>query len=232
MVGGVFWWVWITAPFSEAEPVSLLPRGGRRSAKTSMVGDMIVRAVELKPITEADIGEVAEFLHLRMNSGTSVATWHRAMNPPWDVEQANHGYLLRERRVVGAYLASYSERMIDGRLRRICNLGAWCVAEQHRATGLRMLRSLLRQRGYTFTDLTPNPNVVALNTRLGFAALDTETALVPNIPWPVRSRGVRVVDTPNEIDGVLSGQTRRYTATMPRPPSTMSCSPRVTGPAM
>ena len=69
-----------------------------------------------------------------------------------------------------------------------------------------MLRSLLRQRGYTFTDLTPNPNVVALNTRLGFARLDTETALVPNMPWPVRSRGVRVVDTPNEIDGLLYGR--------------------------
>ena len=129
------------------------------------------------------------------------------MTPPWDVEQPNHGYLLRENgRVVGAYLALYSERVIDGRPRRICNLGAWCVADEHRATGLRLLRSLLRQRGYTFTDLTPNSNVVALNTRLGFAPLDTATALVPNMPWPVRSRGVRVVDTPNEIDGLLSGR--------------------------
>ena len=129
------------------------------------------------------------------------------MTPPWDVEQPNHGYLLRENgRVVGAYLALYSERMIDGRPRRICNLGAWCVAEEHRASGLRLLRSLLRQRGYTFTDLTPNPNVVALNTRLGFAALDTARALVPNMPWPIRSNGVRVVDSPNEIDGLLCGQ--------------------------
>ncbi len=47
---------------------------------------------------------------------------------------------------------------------------------------------------------------MALNARLGFAALDTTTALVPNIPWPVRSRGVCVVDIPTEIDGLLSGR--------------------------
>ncbi len=108
-----------------------------------------VRAAEVEPITDADTRAVAEFMKLGFSNGPSAAGWHQAITPPWDVEQPNHGYLLRENgRVVGAYLALYSERIIDGRTRRICNLGAWCVAEQHRATGLRMLRSLLRQRGY------------------------------------------------------------------------------------
>jgi hypothetical protein len=173
-----------------------------------MVGDMTdlcTSAVEAKPITDADTRTVAEFLHREMACRMSVADWHRYMIPPGDVEQPNHGYLLRENgRVVGAYLALYSERMIDGRPRRICNLGVWCVADEHRANGLRLVRSLLLQRGYTFTDLTPNQTVVALNTRLGFTSLDTTTALVPNMPWPVRSRRVRVVDAPNEIDRLLS----------------------------
>jgi hypothetical protein len=166
-----------------------------------------VRAVKVEPITDADIQAVAEYLQVGFSPGPSAAEWHRAMTPPWEVDQPNHGYLLREDgRVVGAYLALYSERLIDGRPQRICNLGAWCVADEHRATGLRMLRSLLRQRGYTFTDLTPRGNVVPLNTRLGFVPLDTTTALVPNLPWPIRSRGVRVVHTPHEIDGLLSGR--------------------------
>jgi hypothetical protein len=50
---------------------------------------------------------------------------------------------------------------------------------------------------------------VALNSRLGFTSLDTARALVPNMPWPVRSRGGRVVDTPNEIDGLLSGRDQK-----------------------
>jgi hypothetical protein len=163
------------------------------------------RAVEVMPITDADVRTVAEFLHHEMSSGVSAADWRRAMTPPWDVEQPNHGYLLRANgHVVGAYLAFYSERVIDGHPQRICSLGAWCVAEDHRASGLRLLRSLLRQPGYTFTDLSPSGNVVPLNTRLGFSHLDTTTALVPNLPWPVRSRGVRLVHAPDEIEGLLS----------------------------
>jgi len=166
-----------------------------------------VRSVEVQPITDADMQAVAEFLHRDMGSAVSTADWYRAMTPTWDLEQPNHGYMLRDNgRVVGACLALYSERVIDGRPRRICNLGTWCVADEYRAAGLRLLRSLLRQPGYTFTDLTPNPTVVALNTRLGFASLDTARALVFNLPWPIRSRGVRVVDTPNEIEGLLSGR--------------------------
>jgi hypothetical protein len=164
-----------------------------------------VRSVEVKPITDADMQAVAEFLHRDMGSAVSAADWYRAMTPTWEFEQPNHGYLARENgQVVGACLALYSERVIDGQSRRICNLGVWCVAEGHRATGLRLLRALLRQRGYTFTDLTPNPTVVALNGRLGFTLLDTARAMVPNVPWPVWSRAVRVVDAPNEIDGLLS----------------------------
>src|SRR6476620_28504 len=126
----------------------------------------VVHAVEVKPITDADVRTVAEFLHRGMSSGVSAADWRRAMRPPWHGEQPNHGYLLcGNGHVVGVYLAFYSERVIDGHPQRICNLGAWCVAEAHRASGLRLLRSLLRQPGYTFTDLSPSGNVVPLNTR-------------------------------------------------------------------
>lgn len=171
-----------------------------------MVGCVTVRTAQVEPITDSDIWAVAEFLHGGLSSGRSAADWHRVIIPPWVAEQPNHGYLLRENeRVVGAYVAFYSERMIEGRSRRICNLGPWCVTEEYRAAGLRLLRALLRQPGYTFTDLSPSVNVLALNARLGFVPLDTTTALVFNTPWPVRPRGIRVVDGPDEIDAVLRG---------------------------
>lgn len=178
-----------------------------------MVDEVISKSTtDVAPITDSDVWPVAEFLHteflrLGLSRARSAADWHRAMTAPWTSEQPNHGYLMRENGcVVGAYLAMYSERMIEGRSYRICNLGVWCVAERHRAAGLRMLRALLRQRGYTFTDLTPNPNVRALNARLGFTELDTATVLVPNVPWSVLSRGVRVIDNIGDIAEILSGR--------------------------
>jgi len=179
---------------------------GHAEATFALSGTRADGRVTVEPITETDIPAVAEFMHVGMSSNRPAAEWQRVMTPPWDVGQPNHGFLLRANgKVVGAYLAMYSERVIDGRLTRFCNLGAWCVAEGHRANGLRMLRTLLRQKGYIFTDLTPNPTVVELNDRLGFARLDTTTALVPNTPWPVRRRGVRVIDRANEIERSLTG---------------------------
>jgi hypothetical protein len=55
-----------------------------------------VRAVEVKPITDADIRSVAEFLDRENPRGVSAADRRRVMTPPSDVEQPNHGYLLRE----------------------------------------------------------------------------------------------------------------------------------------
>ena len=112
------------------------------------------------------------------------------MTPPWAFDQPNHGFLLEEgERVVGAYLAFYSERHIDGRSERICNLAAWCVLETHRHHSVRLIRALLGQKGYHFTDFSPSGNVVPLNLRLRFEMLDTATALVPNLPWPFGTAG-------------------------------------------
>jgi hypothetical protein len=163
--------------------------------------------VGLAPITSAELEGVGDFLHRELNARLSAREWAAAVVPPWTVDDApNHGFLLREDdRVVGVYLAFYSTRVIAGREERICNLAAWCVLESHRVHSVRLLRAMLGQRGYTFTDLSPSGNVVALNRRLKFADLDTSQVLVPNLPWPVRRRGVRVVSRTDEIDRLLTG---------------------------
>lgn len=164
-------------------------------------------AVELAPITDADVEPVAAFLHTHLNSRVSAASWARAMRTPWSGPAEDHGYLLRRGdEVVGACLAFYSERVIDHRTERFCNLGAWCVLPDHRTHGLRLVRSLLRRRGYTFTDLSPSGAVVPLNERLGFTTLDTTTAALPNLPWPALGRRTRVSCDPWVIERTLRGR--------------------------
>ena len=122
---------------------------------------------------------MAEFLHEHLNQRVSTGAWARRSRSPGTTTGPNAGFmLLAGGMVVGAHLAFYSERMIDGRIERFCNLGAWCVLEQYRLNGLKLLTSLLAQEGYHFTDLSPSGNVIGLNKRLGFEFLDTTTALV------------------------------------------------------
>lgn len=163
----------------------------------------------LAPITTGDIPAVARFMHEHLNRKVPEAAWTRALQVPWQVSAPNHGFFLSEDgRVVGAYLAYYSQREVEGRTERFCNLGAWCVLESHRAQGLRLLTTLLKQQGYHFTDFSPSGNVVPLNRRLKLADLDTTTALLLNRPRRPRP-GVRVSASPEHLLATLGDEERR-----------------------
>jgi hypothetical protein len=141
--------------------------------------------VELRPITDDDVGRVGQFLTAHLNQRVPPTAWARAMETDWHGVAPNHGYLLEEAgSVVGAYVAYYTRRQIGGAERNVCNLGAWCVVDSHRFHSLRLLKALLAQPGFDYFDLSPSGNVIGLNKRLGFTSLDTSTALIPNLPWP------------------------------------------------
>ena len=166
--------------------------------------------VGLAPITAADVPEVARFMQTELNPRVDATQWAGALDVPWVAHAPNHGFLLRdEGKVVGAYLAYYSERTIEGRTEPFCNLGAWCVLESHRSHGLRLLRALLAQKGYHFTDLSPSGNVVPLNKRLKFQVLDTTTALVPNLPWPTLPGRCSVSSDASVLSATLGGEDLR-----------------------
>lgn len=163
--------------------------------------------VELSPITAADLAAVGGFLHFNLNRRMSPQDWAASIRAPWTTDPPNHGFLLRAGdTVVGAYVAYYSERMVDGRPERFCNLGPWCVLPAHRRHSLRLLRALLAQPGYHFTDLSPGSQVMALNRRLGFEALDTTTAVTPHLPWPSWPGRGRVICDPATIERQLTGR--------------------------
>jgi hypothetical protein len=81
---------------------------------------------------------------------------------------------------------------------------AGAPVSQSQAASLKLLKALLAQAGYHFTDLSPSGNVVPINKRLKFRTLDTATVLVPNLPWPTR-RGRRVSARPALIRHALMG---------------------------
>jgi len=161
-------------------------------------------SVRVEPIGDRDVERAGEFLHAHLNPGLSATEWARAATVPWAGERPNAGFMLLDGGVVvGVQLAFYSERPIEGRIERFCNLGAWCVLPAYRFHSLRLLRAALDQDGYHFTDLSPSGNAVGINARLRFRDLDPATALVPNLPWPGR-RGA-VSDDPALIERTLPG---------------------------
>lgn len=130
-------------------------------------------SVTISPISDRDLDEVSRFLKQNMEPERELEFWQRVSSPPWSQQGPNHGFLLKVGgRIVGAYLAYYSERESAGQTFRLCNLGTWCVDPEHRFHSIRLLRAILAQEGYSFTDFTPSKRVVAINRRLGFTVLE------------------------------------------------------------
>jgi hypothetical protein len=166
---------------------------------------MSAGSIALRPIERGDLTRVGEFLHRNLNPRLSPAEWAGSIVPTWAVESPNHGFqLVDDEELVGVHLAFYSQRLIGGEVENFCNLGAWCVLEPYRSQGIRMLRALLAQPGYSFTDLSPSGAVVPLNQRLRFSSLDTDTVLIPvrPFPWPRRTTVVADMDA---IESRLAG---------------------------
>jgi len=163
--------------------------------------------VVVTPIDVADLDRVGVFLHANLNERISAAEWQRYARTPWNVEAPNNGFMLvDEGTIVGVYLAFYSSRMVQGRIERFCNLAAWCVLPRYRLYSLQLLRALLTQPGYHFTDLSPSANAVPVNERMEFTRLDTATALMPNLPRPSWPGRTQVITDRTAIEGMLSGQ--------------------------
>ena len=166
--------------------------------------------VALSAIGNRQVEQVAEFLHRELNPKVAVKVWAKGIRAQWMADAPNHGFMLiEEGEVVGANLAFYSEREVNGRQERFCNLGALCVVESRRAHAVRLVRAVLRQPGYHFTDLSPSGNVIELNRRLGFKCLDTATALQINWPVPPTS-SLRIITDHAKIEATLSGRDLRF----------------------
>lgn len=166
---------------------------------------MIARTVELAPITDADVPAVADFLAAHHNGDVP---WAQACaTVPWQVDAPNRGFLLRDgQRVVGTLLALYSERLLDGRVQRFCNLGSWCVLPDYRSRSIPLLKAMLAQEGYHFTVLSPDLGPQEILSWCGFRFLDTSAALVPNLPWPTVLGRTRISAEPRVVESTLVGR--------------------------
>lgn len=159
------------------------------------------------PIEDRDAERVAAFLHRRLNQRVPASAWLSILRPPWAHRGPNRGFqLLAGDEVVGVYAAVYSAPRAGGH--PVCNLAAFCVLDEHRAHSLRLIRALLGQQGFVFTDLSPSGSVPALNARLGFEHLDTSTRFAINVSLPGR-RTARLSERPQEILRVLRGEDAR-----------------------
>lgn len=163
------------------------------------------------PIQASDLEEVGRFLSENLNRRIAPEAWTQSLQHPWSESRPNFGVQLRDgARLVGVFCAIYSEQTIAGRTERFCNPHSWCVLEEHRRYGIGLVLALLRQRGYHFTMLTPNPKVAEIFRQLRFKDLADGVVRFVNLPsLSALLPGRRLITDPTAIERALSGSTLR-----------------------
>ncbi len=108
--------------------------------------------------------------------------WRGIFDYQWETGHDHCGYaLLDDDQIVGMLGMIFSERLIDDRVTKFCNLHTWWVREDHRGRSLTLLRPILKLDDCTITHFTPCDKVRAISKRLGFQDLNSQLRiLLPN----------------------------------------------------
>ena len=135
--------------------------------------------LEIRPIQAPDLDRVGHFLAQNLGGAGGADRYRRILDTRWSSPKPNFGFLLEnELGVQGVLGLLYSQRTIDGRIHRICNMSSWCVAQAHRRSSLALLRSMIDQEGHVFTNFSPTPGVATILERVGFQRLDIGKLIV------------------------------------------------------
>lgn len=168
----------------------------------------------LTDISQNDLDDVAEFLHCHMNNRFTVPEWKRGISKSWLLDAPNFGFMLKHNNeIVGVLCAIYSEQPVKtGSTKRFCNPHSWCVLADFRARSIDLVLALIRQKGYTFTMLSPNKDGVEIFRFLKFKPMNNEVAIFLNIPVVTNAGEVISQQNITQIKTLLPQQAAQHYA--------------------
>lgn len=161
--------------------------------------------VIIEPVTDSTLAEFATFLHINLEQSRSATEWASELRVNWQQDRPNYGFVLRDKnKIVGGIGTFYKDRMIHGKIEKLCNITSWCVLNEYRQHSMRLAMSVINQSGYSFTDFSPTKVVGATLQFLKFTPLDESQAVILNLPWNPFNN-IKVLHKADHIEQSLEG---------------------------
>ncbi|MBN2387711.1 MAG: hypothetical protein JXB85_11890 [Anaerolineales bacterium] len=131
----------------------------------------------------------------------------------WPGQEEHFGYILEDgSRAVGFLGALTSEREINGRPEKFCNMCCWVVAPEYRSQSLSLVFHLLKLENVTITNFT-GVKVIPILKPFGFRVLDAYSHILLPLPRPAAlGCRCRVRSDPGEIESRLDAHDRQIFA--------------------
>jgi hypothetical protein len=109
--------------------------------------------------------------------------WRSLFTHGWDTEEKCPGYVIIDQgRIVGFIATIFSDRLIDGRIERFCNLSSWIVRKQQHDTysGNHLLKAAFARQDIHISSLSAREGPTAVSKSLGLKVLDDRVRVVPD----------------------------------------------------
>lgn len=124
------------------------------------VGSDSANAVKIAKARIADFERVYPLLQDFGISRITKDHWRRLFTRNWDSPEDYCGYLLDQDGEVKGFLGLlFSERTINGRLEKFCNMTSWMVKQESRGHSLQLFLEALKLKDCTFQ--TSRPRLVS-----------------------------------------------------------------------
>ena len=139
--------------------------------------------VTIKKATAKDAEKILPLLS-ELNSHNHTRTdWLRLFQLHWSDEQGYCGYVMYDDdKAVGFLGLLFSQRVIQGKEVKFCNISSWLVKKEHRRQSLSLLFPVLELHNHTITVLTCNANSYYITKKLGFTDLEFGQRVILPIP--------------------------------------------------
>jgi hypothetical protein len=149
--------------------------------------------VKLLPVGDDNLREAVALLSRGFPDRTA-AFWEAGLDRLASHRRATNGRPIGQMMMVGGkpvgvILTIESRRRNGAQQRDVVNLSSWYIEEEHRWLAARMLSRVVADDSVTYTDLSPSPETMRLNERLGFQTAEQGVVLF-FLPWAaVTGRG-------------------------------------------
>ena len=164
--------------------------------------------VTIKKATAKDAEKVL-FLLSRLDSRKHTKEdWRRLFEFHWNNNQDYCGYVMYDGdKAVGFLGLLFSQRTLQKKESKFCNVSSWVVNKEYRRQSLHLLLPVLKLHDYTITVLTCNAATYFITKKLGFQDLEFGQRIIcplPSLPKLMSSSKLTFDD--KEIEKKLKGE--------------------------
>ncbi len=133
-------------------------------------------------VYQSDFEKVYELIQIFFPN-TLKETWRRLFMDLWERPEDYFGYAIVDgSNVVGFIATIFSQREVNGKRYKFCNLSTWVVRKEYRNESIALIFPILKLKDHTVTNFSAIPGANQILRKIGFKSLANYRKMIIPVP--------------------------------------------------